>query len=340
MPSGPSHSHSSGGHSSGGGGFSGGRSSFGGFYGGGMRHRHPIHMHFFGRTVIVSGARQVLMSVLSMFFIMACFFAFGMGLASSGNKSDAKENSIYLNLMQEDNVYYNNMINSAKAEDAEENGYYIATATFPTNIRYEYYSNDTTGIYYYGDYGDVKIFYIVYEYENSHYVNEITGEIETEIFIGETYAQFTKSQLRGLGGKINIAYTYDQSECGWISINLDYPTEIYELKEYKMLYLETEGLLSSAKFLNTATIVSIVVAVALVVGLILNIVFAAKKSKKEAELEEQKTKAEIKEKEAKIDMIEEELKKKNRVCAYCGCTVPDGANKCPVCGASKYKKKK
>lgn len=343
MPSGPSHSHSSGGGHSGGGHSSFGGGSFSGSYGGGgFRPRGPVHMHFFGHTVILTSGKRALMSMLVVFCIMASFFALAFGLTKNQNKSDLAENRIYFNMMIEDNSYYKNMVQKAKEAESSgvDNGYYVTYAEFSKVVRTEYYDNSTPAIYYYGDYGAMEVYYVVYEYENEHETDEDTGEKVT--YTEQTYAQFSQNDALKLksSGKIKIAYHYDEQDAKWYSINLDYPTDITTSYEYKIIAEDISTLESSSKFLNTAFIVAIVIAVGLLVGVIINFVIAVKNSKKEAELEEQKKRAEIREKEAQADVAEEELKKKNRVCDYCGCTVPDGATKCPVCGASKFRKKK
>lgn len=350
MPAGPSHSHShsSGGghsHSSGGGSFGGSRSSFGGSYGGGfggMRPRRPIHMHFFGHSVIISGGKQTALAILLILCIMASFFSFGLGMALSQNKSDLSEEQFYLNQMVEDNKDYKEYIEKAKEaeESGIDNGYYTTYAEFrKEDIRYDYYSNNTPAIYYFDDYGAMEIYYIVYEYINDHQIDEDTGE--KVVYTEQTYAQFTQNDALKLSrnGKIKIVYHYDETDEKWYSINYDYPKDITTSFEYRIREEFCSDMKSSIGFLSVAFTVALLVAIGSLVGIILSIVLAAKKTKKEAELEAEKKKAEIREKQANADAAEEELKKKNRVCDYCGCSVPDGANKCPVCGASKFKKK-
>ncbi len=247
--------------------------------------------------------------------------------------------------MEVDNSYYVDMIEKAKAD---EDGYYLITIDFTTYINYDYYTNDEPGVYYLGDLGVQEIFYIVYEFDNPHDVmtdeygnplHDIEGNPICKTLTGVTYAQFTKSQIYGLHGELEIAYHKDSVD-GWVSMNTSYPTELSSNREYmftQQLLAESE---ESFNGLSTIFFIAVGIDAVIVVAFVLTIVVTIKNSKKESELEEAKKKEEIRESKAKADAIEEELKKKNRVCDYCGCSVPDNATKCPVCGASKFKKKK
>lgn len=340
MPMGPSHSHSSGGgHSSGG--FS---SHGGGFASGGMRGpRRPMHFVFFGRTVVIGGARQALVSMLMVFFIISIFLTIGFGSAKASTKRDLNESKQYLQIMEKDNEYYKNMIE--KAEEAKStgirNGYYITTATFNDKINYNYNSNSITGIYYLDDYNYYELFYIVYSFKNEYDTNGngITPAQASELK-GETYAQYTSNQVNGKDGEIEIVYHYDKDEARWVSINRDYTIDLTYNYEYLYMNQLLDEYEDSIKTSNTVFIVAIVADVIFFVLILLVLISAIKKAKKDEALKEEKAKAEIDEARAKASEAEANAAKKNRICAYCGCTVDDGESKCPACGSRKFIKKK
>lgn len=325
MPSGPSHSHSSGGgsHSSSGGSHGSGESWRGPDDYGAPIVRRPWNWRFGGRTLIISTGKQnaflSLLSVLILFIVctVGCF------IGRTAIKKDIVQYENQICIYEEDAKWYENVINKAKTH---ETGYYLATATYNKAqiLNYNQY-NPQTGYYEYDEVNGTYYFYILYEYRN---------EVTNEIVQAETYAQFTSSQAFGWNGE--IAYAYSEEDGAWFSINTNYSLS------KNMEYVKTKQSLSSAKqSVKSMLTIGIVLAVASV-GVAIAFVFTTKhiikKAEQEAETEKEKQEAEQAEANAKAEEAKAKADKINRTCAYCGCKVPDGEEKCPACGSRKFKK--
>ena len=147
---------------------------------------------------------------------------------------------------------------------------------------------------------------------------------------GETYSSFSSSQASGWDRKIIVG----KDNGAWASINYDYSLSSNQEYIFEKQYLASQE--ASLKTMTTAFVVCILIAVALVVILILVLVKTVKKGKQEYENEQQKQKAEIEEAEAKANEAKRRAEQVSRTCAYCGSKVPDGEEKCPSCGSSKF----
>lgn len=333
MPSGPSHSASSSGGGSHGGSFGGG--GFGGSHGGNSggyapRPRHPITFHWFGRPIIISTGAQNTLVTLIMFFLVCALFGIFSIVGYSSNMEEVNKNNQLIAVYETDAVYYQNLI--TKAKNGEE-GYYLTTATFDNKIYSSYDEDDYagTGAFQYQYIGGLYYYFINYEYIN----NREQG------MKGETYTQFTSSQIKnmisGNTGSIEIAYTYDASEGGYVSINTSY--SLKENQDYNVLKMEIENNDSGSTFLVVG-IIFIIAGVGILIGMVFVIRKQIKKSKEQAEIDEAKQKAEIAEANANAERAKADANKRNRVCAYCGAPVPDGETKCPACGARHFEKQK
>lgn len=326
MPSGPSHSHSSGGgsHSSGG----GSHSSGGGWHGSNNGYgapivRNPWRWRFGGRTLIISTGKQnaflALLSVLVLFIVctVGCF------IGRTAIKKDIVQYESQICTYEEDAKWYENVISKAKNN---ETGYYLATATFRKAqvLNYNEY-NPQTGYYEYDEVNGTYYFYILYEYRN---------EVTSELVKAETYAQFTASQALGWNGE--VAYAYSEEDGAWFSINTNY--SLSKNMEYVNAKQDLSNAKQFVKSLLTIGIVLVVASVGVAVAFVLTTKHIIKKAKQEAETEKAKQEAEQAEANAKAEEAKAKADKINRTCAYCGCKVPDGEEKCPACGSRKFKK--
>jgi rubrerythrin len=336
MPTGPSHSSHSGGGGGSHGGFGGGGSHGGGFgghvggFGGGpapRRPRGPIAFNWFGRPVVISPGKQ---GYLVAFIVLFIFMLIVSVSTFSAYGSQSYERNIYASSIQTietDAVFYQNMLNKADADDPDVKKTY---ATFERKF-YNYYTDDdfsNTGIYYYGTVAGTNYYFIVYEY-----TNEFTGQKAK----GETYAQFSSSTASSLYGRIHIAYTFSQEDNAYVSMNTSY--SLSENQEYIDLRSKVIDIDESINVILFIAVVSLILVVGSIVGFVFVIKKINKESKEQAAADEAKTQAEIAEARANAERATAEANSKNRVCAYCGSNVPDGADKCPSCGSRKFLKK-
>lgn len=274
MPSGPrSYGGGGGSRSSGGSRGSGGFRSSGGSrgrsYGGpGPAHigpRRPIRFHFGPRVYVV--ANQAVSKIF--LFLVVAFFAMVFAFAGSVG---IKSNKGYLEEMKKDSSYYQNL---------------VQTGTVTTATIVDYYEAFEYNGYYY------------YQIEYS-YVDE-AGENHT----GQTYANYTSTQVRALNGKIKIAYDAD----GY-SIPVTYTLEDVEYN-----YINAE---------YKSDLRTLIISVAVIVLMVLLVVVTLIKNIKRQNEEE------IKKQEAQKAEAEAQ---KPRYCEYCGARLEAGAVKCDNCGA-------
>ena len=297
--------------SSGGGGFSRSSGSGMSFNGIPMRTRS---FHFWGRTVVFTTGKQAMFIFLGFFLIIACFIA---GI-SSANRNDSKK-------IVENYEYYGQIYEEISTKAlAGDPGYYLYT--------FENVDFDNSGEYSFIDEkGNVNtlIAYIDYSFEYDginwclieyNFHDEYGNNIKER-----TYSYLESSSIFGMT-RFRVAYTYMDSESKWYSINAGYRLE--NNKEY--LY-EKESLQGSTNLMFIGIgIIAVVVAI-----ITITIVVTIKKSKRDEEIEKEKHQMEMEKKKVEIDMEKAELRKKNRVCKYCGGSVPDGATSCPSCGSKK-----
>ncbi len=321
----PSHSSSRGNFSSGGsrgGGFSfGGGHSHGG--GGSFRPRRPLHFHFFGSPVVISTGAQsgflggIILFIIALFISIICFGT------TSNNKAQVSEyKGIYAEI-QADSKSHLDIIEKATNSDGTDGYGIINNATFDTKITYinDYnydfrVDNKETGAYEYitNLFGYPK-FYIIYSFT-----------VDGNTYRGETFAQFTSSEVLAMNGNIKIAYHIQDGEVD--SINFNYSEEKnFELYEAQEIIKDTE---SSLKVVRVISYVSAGIAILTIVIIILSFVHTIKKSKEEKQ-------EEAEEKEFEREQILDAKKKK--YCVHCGSQVDDNTKKCPSCGSSKFERK-
>lgn len=336
MPTGPSHSHGGGGSFSSGGGSGGGFGVSGGSFGGGtyIGARGPRPVHFFGRTLIIGHFSSVCLVFLIIFLCFSIFFC----VHSVGRKGELQstiaETEQMIKTYEDDAVYYADMIEKA----GKEEGYYTANAEFDF-VWLD--SDDTfhkTGMFEYRYYNGLPYYYVAYSYNNPKMDMDHLKQY------GETYTQFTSGELMAMlkdasqsKGEIKIVYHYDEADGKWYSINRDY--ELEENIEYLLAKQDLENAQSSLSTAHIPAIVAGVMIAVFVVLLVVLFIVIFKRSKKKQEIEDAKATAEIAEAKAREEASKEEIKSRNRICAYCGCAVPDGAKRCPSCGSSKFVKK-
>lgn len=331
MPAGPSHNRSGGssGFSGGShhtshrsGGFSPSPRIDGGFEPHPMR---PIRFRFFGSNVVVSTGKQ---SLLIFMIILLCFSAFGIFI-TAGIKNTQNDEVLslkaYIAQTELDAVWYANA--KDKAEAGTDENFFIAYATEYLGIQKFYYNANSPTGYYYDNEMEVRLnnipyFYLIYTYTTP---DGVTHE-------GETYSSFTSSEAAGWDRKIIVG----KDNGSWASINYDY--SLSTNKEYlfiKQQLSKEEDSLKTVKGVFAGMIIATIVIAALTVWII---VVTIKKGKKEYVNEQEKIRAEIDKKKAEAGTIKSKNSQINRICMYCGGAVPDGENKCPSCGSTKFKK--
>lgn len=322
MPAGPSHNRSSvSSHSS----HSGGGFSTGSFRGGGFNPPpiRPVRVRLFGSHVIVSTGKQ---SLLIFLIVLLCITIFGAFVTSSIKSSANDEiTTLKASIAQKelDAVWYANA--KTKADAGTDENFFIATAQYKGFQRFYYNASDPTGYYYDGDQevrlNNIPYFYLIYTYTTP----------DGETHEGETYSSFTSSEASGWDKKIIVGY----DNGSWASINYSY--KLSENKEYlfeKQQVLDNEDAIKSA---NTVFIGFIIAIIIEIIVLVLVVKYTIKKGKEEYLAEQEKNKAEIEKKTAEATVMKNKAAQINRKCQYCGGNVPDDADKCPSCGASKFK---
>lgn len=263
MPSG-SHGGSRGSHSSGGsrsgGSFGGGRSSFGGrhsgssFGGSGGFHPRPRRFRWGGHYYVVTSGTQSILMIMLFFIMFFGMFAFSNGI----NRSVLKEE---ISLIEQDYIYYQDMIDYAESQGGESTGY-IVNAT-------------VTGKYYNAD---AERYYFVYEIELPNTSRDLEGY---------TYSCYTitEASIYRVGDVMKVAVESPNITINTDSINMD----------YKDMPLERDGeylaAKSSLKSATTSMIIFILVDVAIVaIGVF--VVIKKKQLAEEKEAKEEKVKAE------------------------------------------------
>ena len=237
-------------------------------------HRHvgprgPFRMHFGSRVYVVAGGAISKITTFLVFAGIALIFALS-------GWSTMNENKQYLNQMREDSVYYQNLIETGTVVDAE--------------IDCEYYAFDYNGYGYYQ---------IVYKYKNEK------GKICT----GQTYANYTTSQIMALNGEIEIAYD---------SSGFSIPTS-YKLNDIEYMYVENQYEIGLTILLVSAGVLALFV--------FISIRLFVKNLKRENEKHEM----EMEKAEIEQEALQKSLQPK--VCEYCGYKLSESDKKCENCGA-------
>lgn len=324
MPHGPSHRSHSGGHRSS---HHSSHSSHSGGHSSG--YRPYSHVHFFGRTVVVtSGQMSKIVAMVFALFVMF-FFLLPFTISLKADHDDVKYYSEAIQIMEEDAEEYKDIIQKAQVDgysDDKGSYYLIKSGNFKTHTRMKYYyeSTEEDGIYYFDDYKGMSVYFIVYHYSHPTTSKSIRGE---------TYAMFTSSNAGTWVSSGDICVYIDNAGNVY-SINSNYTLENnYEYEIMKEYLADAQGSMNGSIIMTA--IFGLVVA-GLVVGLILTIVKSVKSSKEN----EEKEKAELAKNASGETKKDDDLapQTKHFVCGYCGSFVPDDATRCPSCGSKKFKK--
>ncbi len=317
---GPSHG---GGSSFGGGGSGGGFSSgasFNASSGGGGFHG-PRTFFFFGRPLVFTNGLFSGLIFLAVAIFLAGFFLVTCSIGLINNTRTVKN-------MEEDSIEWVQLIAKAKAG---VDGYYLHTVD---DLHFTASSGvfiDNWDYYGYSSYNDDTEDWVVANYmctnDDTEYFQLyfiFTDERDEEIY-GLTYGQYKTNQIMHLE---SVTFAYGDIDGELWAINADYDLE--KCGDY----LDAKDACKSEKI--AITISAVVVAV-LIGAVALIIVSAVKRARKNESLKEAEAQAEIEKTKAETDLTKAELKKKNRVCAYCGGAIPDDATFCPGCGARQIK---
>lgn len=342
---------SRGGRSSGGG-FSGGSFSGGGFragfggngssynrgsssgnYNDGPRApRRPWRMHFFGRTVILAGPAQTLLSLLFGVLIFAAIFLVGIVGNMSESKEFMTESKEIIAKYEEYDKVYSTIIDRA---EAHQDGYYIVDAEFAMRKFTSYDDDPTLTGYYLTDYYEKAEYYYFVVYEFDYHADDEIGQAKTnKTWNDSTFIEFTTYGIRDLNGTIKVAYTYIDGEVWAINTS-------YTLARNKDYQLEKDYLADLKDNQKTYTKMIIIASVVIVVVVLIAVLFIVKKykqAKKDQAIQDAKNEAEVAEARAKAELAEAKASKVGRKCKYCGADVPDGDNICPACGSRQFEK--
>lgn len=293
--------------------------------------RRPWRMHFFGRTVILAGPAQTLLSLLIGAFIFSMVFLFGIIGSIGNNKELTKESESMIVKYEEYDKVYASIINNAKSGTE---GYYIVDAEFK-NIKYTSYGSDPTSTgYYLTDYYQNGEYYYFIVYEFEYHAQDTVGQTKTKPWNDSTFIEFTTYGVKDLGGEIEVAYTYIDGEV-W-AINTSYTLE--RNKDYQL----EKDYLADLKADNKSNVKMLFIMLAVVGGIVLICVLFIKRkykqAKKEQAVQDAKNDAEIAEAKARVEIAESKASQVGRTCKYCGADVPDGDSVCPACGSRHFEK--
>ena len=324
-----------------GGGFSRGSSSSSGSYSGHHHHhtprpRRPWRVPMFGRTVIISTGAQSAFSLFLVVFLIACFVCVTFGRSVGYMNTEIKDQQTLIASYETRDKDYKTLIQGAKNGTYELQYFDISqyyndyTKTFNFKTYNGNYDPTTPGIYDWDFYRDgQEYFFIVYEYEYN-------GQVETDW----TFVQYTAYQLKDIlvktdhPGEIEIAVGYltntESKDDGVYAMNTDYSLEANQEYHYEVWTLEN----MKADRNNNLWVAIGAGAVAglIIAGVIFYLVKKYKNAQKQVDADIAKTEAETK-------LAEEQAKQINRICDYCGASVPDGEDDCPACGSRFFKDK-
>ena len=336
MPIGPSHGGRGGGgrsSSSGGGGNLLG-AIIGGVIGGAIssrrRERHHHHYHGsndynnYNEPATPSRRKPTAFLILAIVMAFITFFTFTI---RNGFVHTAETQTSFASIMKSDYTEYKDLVDTAKAQESNsdpEKTHFITTATF-NKVKFSSYraNPNTPGIYQDFTLNNVQYYFIVYTYKDNN------GQTHT----GTTYSQFSAAQATGWDGEIAFAKIDGQ----YVSMNTSYTaTALEDCAEYQY----TIAIAESNKILASRVIWFIVGEVAIIALFVFIYIKKLKKYRKLVKQDEeayaQKQQAEVNEAQAKAETAQKEADQKNRVCAFCGSTVPDGESVCPACGSRTF----
>lgn len=310
-------------------------SKYSGGIGKGVRFFHgPIRFSFFGRPIFISTGRQVAFIVgfvALLVMIISTFATFG-GLKYTKQELAELQN-LYTQTVAESNKCLN-VIQNAKSDSGEANGYYLTTGYFYNSLAsrdFGRYDLDNCLIYKYGN-GEYYIRFVFFDKNDDEKFCDTFAMYTNR---GDINNRYLNCELTGFEDmkEMQVAYSVKngQIEC---AVNTDYDGTVNFERDYYTNRIESTK--ASIKTYKTSAGILIGIIVVIVALVVLGVVKVFKNSKKKADLERQKQEAETMEAQAKADMAKQELDEKNRYCTYCGAKLPDGATKCPNCGSTKF----
>lgn len=372
MPIGPSHSGRGGSGSSGGSGSRGRSSSSGGnllgaiiggviggaissrrrerrrerYYGGG--HHNDHYDNYDNEPATPSRKKPTAFLVLAIITLFITIFTFSV---RNGFIRSYDNNNSYVKQMETEQKEWAKHLSTAntqktdieaasgeqKATLEKKQTHFITTGTFTKNtipVRSYGANPQTPNWYEYCNINNNYYYFIVYSFDYRYYDNIINEWVEgTEK--GTTYAQYSQSNVPN--GTLNIIYYVDDNgKVQSMDVAFANTTLNAEQGEYGYTFSLAEG----TKLLANNTIWVIVVEILLIALFVFIYVKKLKKYKalvkQDEEAYSQKQQAEVSEAQAKAETAQKEADQKNRVCSFCGCTVPDGEPNCPSCGSSTF----
>lgn len=374
MPIGPSHSGRGGSGSDGNGRSSGGNlfgAILGGVIGGALTagarrrrreryyDRHHHHDHYdhddyndYDEPSTPSRRRPTRWLVLAIVFAFITFFTIAV---RNGFIDNYEDSSIYAANMVEDHKEWkqhyeaakqqqqaiDNATGTEKQELIKTQTHFLTTATF-YNVEKTVYGDNPQGTYYYkyNTINDYVYYFIVYEYDYGYYNksgNYVTNvdKINVPKKKGRTYAHYTANNRPN--GEIEIIYFIDTD-------GTMYSTDIFfienELNPERGEYCFKLAKAEANKILAKNTIFVIIGEVLIAALFVFIYIKKLKKYKNLVQQDEeaytQKQQAEVSEAQAKAEVAQKEAQQKNRICAFCGSTVPDDEPNCPSCGSSTF----
>lgn len=308
--------------------------------------RRPWRMHFFGRTVILAGPAQTLLSLLLGAFIFAIVFLVGIFGNLGTTKEYMAESEEMIAKYEESDPVFANIIQKAKLN--EDDDYFLTVGEFKDKKYTSYEDNPKDPGYYETDYYEKgqNYFFIVCEFEYAP--EDEIGQQKTEPGKLSTFIEFTfegtfadqgiSDMIDGVGsdrkGEIEIAYTYINGNV--VAINTSYTLE--RNKDYQVEKDYLEDLKESKKSYTKMIVIAFAVIGVVVLIAVLFFVKKYKQAKKNQEVQDAKNEAEIAEARANAELAEAKASQVGRKCKYCGADVPDGDDVCPACGSRQFEK--
>ena len=298
------------------------------------RPRRPWHIPMFGRTVIVSTRAQSFFSMFIVLIIFATAMFYFNARAVGWHTADIKEQKQIVQKFETYDKDYTKLIEGAKNGTYEIQYFDIAQFWNGTSFETKNYVNDDfpggVGIYDIDFYRNgQEYFFIYFEYDDN-------GVTKYE----DTFTQYTMDQLEDMltdsnnPGKLAIAVgkltnTASKND-GVFAMNMDYSLEANQDYQYEVSELNRMKSEKNSKLLTALGFGAVDL---LIIG---GIVFYLVKKYRNAQ---RKADADIAKTEAETKLAEEQAKQINRVCDYCGASVPDGEDMCPACGSRVFEKK-
>ncbi len=314
--------------------------------------RRPWRMHFFGRTVILAGPAQTLLSLLLGVFIFSIVFFAGIIGNMNDNKAYIEESKEMIAKYEEYDEVFATIIKEAKKNVDDD--YFIVTAEFKPTEYKTYGDNPSNTGYYLTDYYEKGQYYYFIVYEFKYHADDEIGQAKgaNAKWNDSTFIEYTKEGSLETGvndmivykdpdntslgkvGKIEVAYTYINGNV--FAINTSYTLERnkdYQAEKDYLADLED----NKGSYVKMLVITGVVLAVIILIA-VLFIRRKYKQAKKDQAVQDAKNEAEIAEARANAELAEAKASKIGRTCKYCGADVPDGDDICPACGSRQFEK--